>query len=113
MTHPTDSASLDAMFDELWNIHRHRILVSVAGQNPRTEDEFTPESLVSDEADDGDRNGVKTELHNVHLPNLAEQGYIEWDAETQTIWRGPNFDEIAPLLRLVDDHRDELPEGWL
>lgn len=113
MTHLTDSASLDTMFDELWNIHGHRILVAIADQNPPTEDEFTPASLAADEADDDDRNGVNTELDNVHLPKLAEHGYIEWDPESQTIWRGPNFDEIAPLLRLVDDHRDELPEGWL
>ncbi|MFC4451878.1 DUF7344 domain-containing protein [Halorussus aquaticus] len=101
------------MFDELWNTHRHRILLAVSDQTPRTEDEVIPECLALEEPDDDDRNGVKTELRNVHLPKLAEHGYIEWDAETQTIWRGPNFEEVAPLLRLVDDHRDELPKGWL
>ncbi|UPV99916.1 transcriptional regulator [Halorussus gelatinilyticus] len=101
------------MFDELWNIYRYRLLLAVSDHTPRTEDEFTPESLASDEPDDDDLDGVKTELQNTHLPKLAEHGYIEWDAETQTIWRGPNFEEIAPLLRPVDDHRDELPKGWL
>ncbi|MFB6183799.1 MAG: hypothetical protein ABEI96_04525 [Haloarculaceae archaeon] len=26
---------------------------------------------------------------------------------------GPNWEDIAPVLRLVEEHRDELPDGWL
>lgn len=112
MTHPIVSASPDATVHMLRNIDRRRILLAVSDHNPRDEDEFTPESQASKDADDDDLKHIKTGLDHVHLPELAEQGYIEWDAETQTIWRGPNLDEIAPLLRLLDDHRDELPEGW-
>jgi hypothetical protein len=56
---------------------------------------------------------LQTELVHVHLPKLADRGYISWNREENTISKGPNWDDIAPLLELIDTHRDELPEGWL
>ncbi|WP_433633302.1 DUF7344 domain-containing protein [Halomicrococcus sp. NG-SE-24] len=97
------------MLDVLSDSHRRRILLAVSDHNPRTEDEFTTESLASDE-DNLDH--VKTHLHHVHLPKLADKGYIEWNPDTETIRRGSNFDEIAPLLQLMADHEDELPADW-
>lgn len=51
-------------------------------------------------------------IHN-HLPTLSEMGFIEWDRETNEISKGPKWDEIAPVLTLIHEHRDELPDGWL
>lgn len=51
-------------------------------------------------------------LYHRHLPKLAVTGYIDCDRVTHTIRRGPRFDEVAPLIRLMRDHRDELPGGW-
>jgi len=65
-----------------------------------------------DAVDDATLTEMRTALYHVHLPKLAEAGYIEWDADTHTIRRGPNFDEIVPLLRLMAEHEDELPAGW-
>lgn len=101
--------SLDRMFDVLKNPYRRRILMLVSGHNRRDEDEFTVEDLATE----GDNlELLTTELYYAHLPKLTESGYVEWDEGTHTIRRGPNFDEIAPLLRLMHDHQDELPNGW-
>lgn len=54
---------------------------------------------------------IRTALHHMHLPTLVEEGYIAWDADTHTIRRGPNFDENAPLLRVMAAHEDTLPGG--
>lgn len=59
-----------------------------------------------------DLDELETELHHVHLPKLADAGYIEHDRETGEVRRGPKFDEIAPLLQLMANHPDELPDGW-
>jgi hypothetical protein len=97
------------MFDVLRHPYRRRILMLVSEHNPRDENEFSVDALATE---DDDLELLTTELFHVHLPKLAEAGYIEWDEDTHTIRRGPNLDEIAPLLRLIDDHQDELPEGW-
>lgn len=101
--------SLDRLFDALRHPYRRRILMLVNEHNPRDEDEFSVGEL---ETEDDAVALTAVELYHAHLPKLAEAGYIEWDADTQTIRRGPNFDEIAPLLQLMADHEDELPTGW-
>jgi len=64
-----------------------------------------------DTVDDATLTEMRTALYHVHLPKLAEAGYFAWDSDTHTIRRGPNFDENAPLLRLVADYEDERPAG--
>lgn len=56
---------------------------------------------------------IKIELIHSHLPKLEEHEYITWDRESGEISKGPNWSEIAPLLHLLDEHADELPDGWL
>jgi hypothetical protein len=102
-------SSLNLMFDALRHPYRRRILLLVGDHNPRDEEEFSVEELATE---DDDRELLTTELYHAHLPKLAEAGYIEWDEGTETIRRGPSFEEIAPLLALMHDHQDELPEGW-
>jgi hypothetical protein len=51
-------------------------------------------------------------LHN-HLPKLEELEYIHWNQDNREISKGPKWDEIAPLVELIHNHRDELPDGWL
>lgn len=103
------SSRLDRMFDVLSHPYRRRVLMLVGEHNPRDEDEFVVEDITTE---DDDLELLTTELYHVHLPKLADAGYIDWDEDTHTIRRGPNFEEIAPLLRLMDDHQDELPTGW-
>ena len=55
---------------------------------------------------------IRVQLIHNHLPKLAEAGYIEWDRDTGEISKGPRFDEIKPLLDLIQNHADELPPDW-
>lgn len=81
----------------------------VGDHNPRGGDEFTMAELAES---DGDLSVFAQELYHRHLPKLDEAGYIEWDRERDVIRRGPRFAEIAPLVSLMENHADELPEGW-
>lgn len=112
MSHTTSPTSLDVMFDGLANSYRRRILLEIADHNPRDEDEFSPETFTSDAADNDELKQMRAQLFHTHLPKLADAGYIEWDPETETIRRGPDFEEIAPLLTLLVDRGDELPGDW-
>jgi len=40
-------------------------------------------------------------------------GLIDWDRQSGELSKGPNWNEIAPLLQLIADNRDELPDEWL
>jgi hypothetical protein len=62
---------------------------------------------------DADMQTLQMRMHHVHLPKLDEMGYIDWDPEADTVAKGPNFEEIRPLLTLMREHEDELPDGWL
>ena len=112
MSQTIKSASLDVMFDALRDPYRRRILLAVSDHNPRDINEFTQDEFASVDADEADPEQVELELFHSHLPKLDEKGYIDWSPETQTIRRGPNFDDIAPLLKLIGDHADELPADW-
>ncbi|MDX1745931.1 MAG: hypothetical protein R3324_08340 [Halobacteriales archaeon] len=100
---------VDRVFDVLRHPYRRRILTTLAEVPPRDGTAFTPEAFHTG---DVDADYFTTELYHAHLPKLAEAGYIDWDRATNTSYRGPNFEEIAPILRLLTEHQDELPDGW-
>ena len=100
------------MFDAIRDPLRRRILLAVADRNPREITEFTRHEFAAVDGEAVDPERLKLQLLHTHLPRLAEKGYIDWDPEAQTIRRGANFDDIASLLGLLDDHADELPADW-
>lgn len=99
---------LDRSLDALSHPLRRRLLTRLKDRNP-LEDDALPGELES--GSDPDR--VLLEMHHNHLPKLVEAGFVDWDREENVLRRGPRFDEIAPLIELMIDHRDELPAGWL
>lgn len=52
------------------------------------------------------------EMRHVHLPKLADHGFVRWDREHRLVRRGPRFDEIEPLLTLLYGNADELAGEW-
>lgn len=109
---PTTRASpgtLDQIFDVLSHPYRRRILTRLNQSNPRDEASFSTDSVADDTEDEDE---VAMDIHHRHLPKLVEAGFVEWDRETDAVTRGPRFEEIAPLINLMDKHEDELPEGW-
>jgi hypothetical protein len=59
-----------------------------------------------------DREAVEVALRHNHLPRLDESGYIDWDRDSGKLSKGPRFDEIEPILELIENHADELPPDW-
>lgn len=53
------------------------------------------------------------ELRHCHLPMLADSELIEWNRDHNKIAKGARFDDVEPLLELLVDHSDELPDEWL
>lgn len=38
-----------------------------------------------------------------YLPRLDKAGYVEWDIDSKTVSREPEFSDIEPLLRLLNE----------
>ncbi|PCR90492.1 transcriptional regulator [Natrinema ejinorense] len=63
--------------------------------------------------EDVDLEELLIHMTHVHLPKLEADGFINWDKEDHVVTKGPNFEEIRPLIELMNNHQDELPNEWL
>lgn len=95
---------VDCVFDVLSSQYRRRILIELNSGYATNEMHVISRGGPDDEVD--------LQLCHSHLPQMVEAGYIEWDRETSEIEPGPCFDQIKPLLDLVEAHADELPDDW-
>jgi hypothetical protein len=109
MTNTEGEPSFDDMVDAVAHIQRRKLLIALLEHNPQDD---TP-IIVADSKDDADALERLVSMQHVHLPKLVDYGFIEWDKDSHEVVKGPNFDAIKPLLRLLDDHEDELPDDWL
>ena len=94
---------IDTQFEALANVHRRRLLVSLLEHNPQA-----AQQAASNTSDATDEERRMIQLHHVHLPKLEGYGFITWDRETNQVVKGPQFDEIEPLLTVLMEHRDRL-----
>ena len=101
----TDPDCLDQVFVALGNRHRRRILADLLEGSPRDVEQLLP----SDGDVDGERLAV--EYHHSHLPKLDDDGFVQWDGDSR-VRRGPKFEEVARVIRLFDEHGNQLPGEW-
>lgn len=99
--------SFDEVLAVLANVQRRKLLVALLEHNPQND---SPVKVVGDDTEAVER---LVAMNHVHLPKLEEHGFVRWDQSSHEVVKGPNFEEIRPLLELLVAHEDELPEGWL
>ena len=98
---------LDGQLEVITHVHRRRILLELLDENPQPAEPAVFDGGVSP----NDHQTLRTALHHVHLPKLEEQGFVQWDRDENQLTRGSAFEDIKPLLEVLDDHRHELPDG--
>lgn len=99
------SSGLDSILYLLSNRHRRLILFALRPGENKTESDLLFRG--PDETEE-----IEMDLVHNHLPKLEEAGYIEWDREAGEVSKGPRYEEIEPLLDLIESHADELPPDW-
>ena len=105
------SSAPGRVFDALSDPLRRQLLVGLLTETSEDGvDERDPLAVVSG---DQPSESLEIELVHNHLPKLEAMGFIQWDRESCTIRKGRNWGDVAPLLILIRDHRDELPDDWL
>ena len=105
---PSPIPMLDEQLRALAHPLRRRLLVALLDHNPQKD------TIDSTSVHQGDwpLEVLQSEMYHSHLPKLEEVGFIEWHQDTHEVVKGPRFDEIRPLLELIDAHADELPADW-
>ncbi|MFC4359713.1 hypothetical protein ACFO0N_17345 [Halobium salinum] len=106
MSQTVRSPSLDAKLSTLSEPLRRHVVREVADRTDRTGDALAAGTLVP-EANGEHRKSTLVELHHVHLPTLAERGFVEWDADEDAVRRGPAFEGLLSLLDTVADHEND------
>jgi hypothetical protein len=98
----------DNLYDVLSNVHRRRLLFTLLVSTPQTQVlrnlDTPPDTALADDT-------KRIEYHHVHLPKLADNGFIEWSPDTDRIERGPRFDEIKPALELLAAHHEGVQDS--
>lgn len=109
MEEKVENRSFDELLQVLSNFQRRKLLVALLEHNPQDD---SPQ-VVGESTEEAGALTRMIQMHHVHLPKLEEYGFIVWNRETNEVSKGPEFEEIRPLLELLRDHEDELPDGWL
>lgn len=100
---------LDTTLSNLANVYRRRVLLCLLDHNPQSDEALSiPEDITTEKADPEE---LQIMMHHNHLPRLEAAGFITWQKDDGTVVKGPKFVEIKPLLELLADNTDKLPDG--
>jgi hypothetical protein len=101
--------SLDDALEALHDPQRRRLLVALLGRNPLDD---SPAAIGEVTVDSQEYDRLLLGYHHVHLPKLEALGLIDWDSERGEVTRGPAFEEVRPLVELLDSRAEQLPGEW-
>lgn len=94
-TNGLDSSDIDVHLEVLSKHERRSILRELQDNDIIGIPDFVEFSGIPNER-------VETELTHNHLPRLDAEGYIDWDRNMGEIKRGARYDEIEPILELLE-----------
>lgn len=100
-------ASLDTFFEILANTSRRQLLFSLL-ERDRLDDDHPHVPADVNGTEDRERPS-SLRMRHVHLPKLSAADVIEWNRDGSTVWRGPRFEDIRPLVQMVREQADERP----
>lgn len=89
---------LDNRLKILSDEDRRGLLRELAEENPR-------QMSFASETDSDQTDGAV--LYHSHLPKLEAAGYISWNRESNTVMKGPKFDELRPLLTILEEYIED------
>ena len=99
-----DARTISAVLEALADARRRQLLLALWELDPGGGDAVRVPEGVRDGREDVD--ALRVELYHVHLPELAEAEFVEWDGDG-TVERGPRFDVIgAPVEAALEGFGD-------
>lgn len=99
-------ATVNESLDALRHPKRRRLLFDLLEQAEGTESAAQCELASVFEYEDEES---YIELVHIHLPKLADAGFVNWERGNRSVEPGPRWGDIKPVLSLIYNHLDELP----
>ena len=96
------NSTLDEQLEIVSNVHRRNMLHSLVEHNPQND--RTAATKGARQVTEAER--VDIEMDHIHLPKLEDRGLIDWDRDERVVTKGPQFDEIVPLLTMLSENGD-------
>lgn len=93
--------SFDDITEALGSHSRRQVLLELVEHNPLSTTQFA------------ESRDAQVNLFHNHLPKLDSLGYIVWDRDQGTVVKGPDWEEIEPMIRLIQTNDDALPPDTL
>lgn len=90
--------------EALDHAYRRGVLFALLSHNPRNLDELPARVLTRGK---GDIEEGRKELIEIHLPMLAQAGFIDWDRESGVVTRGDRFKEVTAVLKSLGSEDDQ------
>ncbi|WP_157533204.1 DUF7344 domain-containing protein [Haloferax profundi] len=101
------------VFEALANPAQRELLFALADANPSGDETLDPADLLASDGEVDVPERTQIGLYHVHLPKLDELGFIDWDRETGQICTGDGWNDVAPVLDVIQENEDRFPEGVL
>lgn len=99
---------LGELLGALADPYRRELLLALMEHNPQDDDDSDPLNIHADGADAF----TQLNISMGHLPKLDAMGIIDWDQDENAIRKGPDWEEFEPLLQLIVENKEQLPEEW-
>lgn len=95
---------LDGVFRTLAKAPQRRVLCALA----QCDGPIDLETLGEETVIDAHRwTEHQIALYHIHLPELDDEGFIDWDRERRVIETGAQFEEVRPFVEILNDDRDD------
>ncbi|NGM71231.1 helix-turn-helix transcriptional regulator [Natronolimnobius sp. AArcel1] len=108
-TSRSESLAESEVFHILGNDRRRAIVQLLARESAQIDVSDVATEIAETESDSASvpnnlYKSVYVSLQQTHLPQLEEDGVIEYDSDAKTIQAGPNFDDV---LAYINGHTDD------
>lgn len=95
----------DTLLKAVANEPRRRLLLDLLESNPQPD---SPSAHGDRQLSSEEAKRQQVALYHNHLPMLENAGFIDWDETAGEVTKGPEFEDLEPLLRFLRDNQDEL-----
>lgn len=106
----SDSTAFNSVLDTCQHLHRRIVLGTLAEeQRPLTLSDLSKSVLKYNhqmplaEASEDELTEIRVSLYHVHLPKLAANGLINYDAERELVEPTEQLEQMQPTLSMILD----------